>query len=128
MMWYVQPSGASTPQITMAYQVQENHFIALHFRIILPSVINIETNKSHVIEVSTDAPITKSWTVQGDPIEHGFHPISYGKRYGNYTVCGDALTYIHDFWKVPSIELTDTQKPNMILVRPRDINQYSLGV
>jgi len=129
MMWYVHPNNGNTAsQITFAYQTCKDGFIILQFHIILPSVINVENaDKNQTIEVSTDAPITKSWTVQGDPLDHGFLAIQYGKRYGNYTVIGEALTYIHDFWKIPSIELTNEQRPTMILVRPRDVLLYSLN-
>lgn len=129
-MWYVKPNDEHTaPRITLAYQTQPDCFIVLQFHIILPSVIHIEaTDKNKMFDVSTDAPITKSRIMRGDPHEHGFLAIQYGRRYGNYTVVGEALTYVHDFWKIPSIQLTDSQRPIMILVRPRDVVKYTLGV
>lgn len=126
-MWFVHPISASSTDMTFAYALHDEKVIVMRFKPLLPTSIDVVVCDANTIEIHTDAPFASSQTLSvKNLVDSAFLQIPDGFRFGTFMAKGRVLQYVHDFWNVPSIETKIG--PEMILVRPREVTQYTLSV
>lgn len=128
-MWFIFANTVSTSGVEFAY-IDNNKAYHIKYKNALPSILKVKKVSVSCVEVITDGYICEFDLVNMNDIIRSKNVIHIpdGMRFGIFMARNNVIEFVHDFWKVPSVQYRDGESPTMVLVRPREQMVYTVEV